>query len=303
MNTPLSLARHLPPPGAASRLLRRLVPARPLLAGGAILGAVLFVAVTANLFYPGDPLDIVARPNIWPGTAAGHPFGTDMLGRDIAAGLAHASRVSLLVGLAAALLSVFVGITVGILAGYFNGWIDDVLMRITEIFQTLPSFLFAIVLVVILDPTVASITFAIGITAWPQIARLARAEALRVRNAEYVQAAVTIGLGHGRILLRHVLPNSVPPVIVAASMLIAQAILTEASLSFLGLGDPGVISWGSMVGAGRDALRTGWYMTALPGLAIFVTVIGFMLLGNGLNDRLNPRLNAARPASLDQGKS
>ncbi|MFC4277996.1 ABC transporter permease [Achromobacter aloeverae] len=310
MNLPLPLARHLPVQGAAIRLLRLLRlagPARPLLAGSIILGLVMLVALAAGLLYPGDPLDIVARPNAWPGTLAGYPLGTDMLGRDIAAGLAHASRISLLVGVAAALLAVFVGITVGIVAGYFGGWADDVLMRITEIFQTLPSFLLAIVLVVILEPSVASIIFAIGITSWPQIARLARAEAMRVRNAEYVAAAATIGLGHARILARHVLPNSVPLVIVATAMLVAQAILTEASLSFLGLGDPGVISWGSMVGAGRDALRTGWYMTALPGVAIFVTVIGFMLVGSGLNDRLNPRLNsraaAARPTPLQKGRS
>ena len=166
-------------------------------------------------------------------------------------------------------------------------------MRVTEMFQTLPSFLFAIVLVVILTPSLGSIVFAIGVTSWPQIARLVRAEAMRVRHAEYVKAAVTLGLGHGRIIAAHVLPNSIAPVVVAASVLMAQAILTEASLSFLGLGDPNVISWGSMVGVGRSTLRTAWYMTALPGLAIFVTVISFMLLGNGLNDKLNPR--SAKP--------
>jgi peptide/nickel transport system permease protein len=156
-------------------------------------------------------------------------------------------------------------------------------------FQTLPSFLFAIVLVVILTPSIHSIVFAIGVTSWPQIARLVRAEAMRVRHAEFVSAAITIGLGHWRILFTHMLPNSTAPVVVATSILMAQAILTEASLSFLGLGDPNVISWGSMVGAGRATLRTAWYMTALPGFAIFATVISFMLLGNGLNDLLNPR--------------
>ena len=215
------------------------------------------------------------------------------MGRNIAAGVVHGAQASLLVGVVATVVAVFIGMLVGVPAGYLGGRWDELLMRVTEIFQTIPSFLFAIVLVVILTPSLGSIVFAIGVTSWPQIARLVRAEAMRVRHAEYVKAAVTLGLGHGRIIAAHVLPNSIAPVVVAASVLMAQAILTEASLSFLGLGDPNVISWGSMVGVGRSTLRTAWYMTALPGLAIFVTVISFMLLGNGLNDKLNPR--SAKP--------
>src|SRR5450830_242851 len=271
------------------RLLGLLGGARPLLVGSLILGFMLACALSANHFYPGDPLDIVAQPNLWPG-APGHVLGTDMMGRDMAAGLMHSAGVSLAVGFFAALLSVTIGITIGVTAGYFRGWLDEVLMRITEMFQTLPSFLFAIVLVVILTPSIASIIFAIGVTTWPQITRLVRAEALRVRNAEYVTAARTIGLPSRSVIWSHVLPNSLSPVVVATSVLMAQAILTEASLSFLGLGDPTVISWGSMIGMGRSTLRTSWYMTALPGAAIFITVISFMLLGNGLNDYFNPRL-------------
>lgn len=271
------------------RLLHVLGGARPLLLGSLILGFILACAALASHFYPGDPLDIVAEANLWPGTP-GHFLGTDMMGRDIAAGLMHSASVSLAVGFFAALLSVTIGIVIGVTAGYFRGWLDEVLMRVTEMFQTLPSFLFAIVLVVILTPSIASITFAIGVTTWPQITRLVRAEALRVRNADYVTAARTIGLPSRSIILSHVLPNSLSPVVVATSVLMAQAILTEASLSFLGLGDPTVISWGSMIGMGRSTLRTTWYMTALPGAAIFITVISFMLLGNGLNDYFNPRL-------------
>jgi len=271
------------------RWLRILGGARPLLLGSLILAFILSCAALASHFYPGDPLDIVATANLWPG-APGHFLGTDMMGRDIAAGLMHSAGVSLSVGFFAALLSVTIGIAIGVTAGYFRGWLDEVLMRVTEMFQTLPSFLFAIVLVVILTPSIASITFAIGITTWPQIARLVRAEALRVRNAEYVTAARTIGLPSRSVIWSHVLPNSLSPVVVATSVLMAQAILTEASLSFLGLGDPTVISWGSMIGMGRSTLRTSWYMTALPGAAIFITVISFMLLGNGLNDYFNPRL-------------
>jgi len=270
-------------------LLHSLWSSRPLFAGSTILLAITAMALAAGLLYPQDPLDMVGRANLWPG-APGFPLGTDMMGRDMAAGIVYGARVSLLVGLFAALLSVLIGVWVGVLAGYFGGWVDDLLMRTTEMFQTLPSFLFAIVLVVILEPSIQSIIFAIGVTSWPQIARLVRAEAMRVRSADYVSAAITIGLGHGRILGRHILANSIAPVVVATSILMAQAILTEASLSFLGLGDPNVISWGSMVGAGRSTLRTAWYMSVLPGVAIFLTVISFMLLGNGLNDRLNPRV-------------
>jgi peptide/nickel transport system permease protein len=265
---------------------------RALLLGLLILLAISAAAALANLLYPGDPFDIVGRANLWPGAIPAYPLGTDMLGRDIAAGMLHAARISLIVGIGAASVAVLIGTTVGVVSGYFGGWVDDCLMRITELFQTMPSFLFAILLVVILQPSIASIVFAIGITSWPQISRLVRAEAMRVRQQDYVSAALTMGLQHPAIIWRHILPNSIAPVIVATSILVAQAILTEASLSFLGLGDPSVISWGSMVGAGRSSLRTAWYMTAVPGFAIFVSVMGFMYLGNGLNDLLNPRTEA-----------
>jgi peptide/nickel transport system permease protein len=250
---------------------------------------VLLAALLAGQIYPDDPMDMVARANLWPGVDPNYPLGTDMLGRDIAAGIVHAARVSLSIGFIAAGIAVLIGTLVGILSGYFGGVVDDALMRTTELFQTLPTFLFAIVLVVILSPSVWSITLAIGVTSWPQVARLVRAEAMRIRASDYVAAAQTFGRSHAGILLAHVLPNSLYPVVVVASILVANAVLTEASLSFLGLGDPRVVSWGSMIGAGREALRTGWYMTALPGLAVFVTVMGFALLGNGLNDLLNPR--------------
>jgi peptide/nickel transport system permease protein len=270
-------------------VLRRINGSRALAAGLVLLAAVVFVAVTAGYFYPGDPRDMVGPASIWPGVDRRFPLGTDMMGRDMAAAMAHAAGISLTVGVAATALALLVGTTFGALAGYFGGVVDDVLMRISELFQTMPSLLFTIILVVILGPSIASITFAIGITSWPQIARLVRAEALRVRQLDFVHAAVTMGMGHARIILVHVLPNSLAPVVVAASILVAQAILSDASLSFLGLGDPNIMSWGSMVGAGRPMLRTAWYMTALPGGAIFLTVMSFMLIGNGLNDLLNPR--------------
>lgn len=262
---------------------------RALTIGVVMLAAIVLVALTANVVYPGDPRDMVGPPSLWPGADARFPLGTDMMGRDMAAAMAHSASISLIVGIAATTVALAVGITFGALAGYCGGVVDDILMRISELFQTMPGLLFTIILVVILGPSIASITFAIGITSWPQIARLVRAEALRVRQLDFVLAAVAMGMTPARVILRHVLPNSLAPVVVAASILVAQAILADASLSFLGLGDPNVMSWGSMVGAGRPMLRTAWYMTALPGGAIFLTVMSFMLIGNGLNDLLNPR--------------
>lgn len=258
-------------------------------AGLAILIVIAVIAVITPWLYPGDPRDMVGPPSLWPGTDSRFPLGTDMLGRDMTAAIFHGARVSLSIGIAATGLAVALGTLIGVVCGYFGGAVDDALMRFTEIFLTMPTLLFAIALLIVVGPSQASMAVAIGATSWPQIARLVRAEAMRVRRLDFVSAAITLGFGHGRIIARHILPNSISPVMVAASVLIAQVILAEASLSFLGLGDVTVISWGSMVGAGRAVLRTAWYMSALPGLAIFLTVMGFMLLGNGLNDILNPR--------------
>ena len=269
--------------------LSRVGRSRATLVGLLILALVIVAAIAAGWVYPGDPRDMAGPPSLWPGADPRFPLGTDMMGRDMASATTHAARISLMVGLSATMLSVVLGVVIGAVAGYFGGRIDDALMRFTEIFLTMPRLLFTIALVVVLGPSTGSIAFALGITSWPQIARLVRAEAMRIRQLDFVHAAVTIGMGHSRIILKHVLPNSLSPVMVAASVLIAQVILAEASLSFLGLGDPSVMSWGGMVGAGRSVLRTSWYMTALPGVAIFATVMSFMLLGNGLNDVLNPR--------------
>ncbi|MCU4181838.1 ABC transporter permease [Bosea sp. BH3] len=254
-----------------------------------LLGMVI-IAVIAHVIFPEDPMAMVARPTQWPFQSARYYLGTDQLGRDIAAQLAYGGRVSLLIGFGAAALALLLGTGIGATAGYWGGRTDAALMRITEYFQTIPSFLFAMVLVVILQPSITSIMFAIGITAWPQVARLSRAEVMRVRKVDYVAAATMMGLSHSRILLRHILPNSIMPVVVISAAVVAHAILVEAALAFLGLGDPNVVSWGSMIGNARQLLRTAWYMTALPGLAIFLTVICLTLLGNHLADRLNPRL-------------
>ncbi len=260
------------------------------MAGVVLLAFMLVLALAAPRLYPGDPLDMVAQPLLWPGQDPASPMGSDSMGRDVMAGMAHGARVSLAVGVVAAVLSLVIGVLVGATAGYFGGRIDDVLVRITELFQTMPSFLFVIVVVAIGQPSVPMIAFAIGLASWPVIARLVRAEFRTLRETEFVLAARSQGFSHARIIFQEMLPNALPPVIVTTSVLVASAILIESALSFLGMGDPNAVSWGSMIGQGRELLRTAWFLTALPGAAIVLTVLALNLVGDGLNDAFNPRL-------------
>lgn len=260
--------------------------------GLALLLAMTVLALLAPWLYPGDPLDMVAAPLLWPGQDAAFPLGSDSMGRDVAAGLAHGARVSLQVGAVAAAVSLCIGVAVGAAAGYFGGWVDSALMRLTVLFQTVPSFLLVVVIVAIGQPSLPVIVLAIGLASWPVIARLVRAEFRGLREAEFVLAARSQGFGHLRIIVQEMLPNALPPVIVTTSVLVASAILVESALSFLGLGDPNAVSWGSMIGEGRELLRTAWYLTALPGGAIVLAVLALNLLGDGLNDALNPRLRS-----------
>src|SRR5690554_571409 len=255
-----------------------------------ILLAIFLMAIFADGLFAGDPLDMVAAPLLWPGDDPSFLLGSDSLGRDVAAGIAHGARVTLLVGVVAALISLFIGGLIGCVAGYFGGWIDDILVRITEVFQTIPSFLLVIVIVVIGNSTVPVIVLAIGLASWPVIARLVRAEFRALREAEFVLAARSQGFSNTRIIFQEMVPNVLPPVIVTMSVVIASAILIETGLSFLGLGDPNVVSWGSMIGEGRDQLRTAWFLTALPGVFIILTVMSLNLVGDGINDAANPRL-------------
>jgi peptide/nickel transport system permease protein len=253
------------------------------------LAAAIVISGAAPLLFKADAFAMLGTPFLWPGADPRFPLGTDMFGRDILTGLVYGARVSLLVGLTAAAISTALGIAVGVTAGYFGGWIDNVLMRLTELFQTMPPLVFVVTIVAILQPSIFSIVFAIGFTSWTQTARLIRAETLRIRQSEFVQAAFALGLTPLRIVVRHILLNAVSPAIVTGTILAGSAILTEAALSFLGLGDPNVMSWGSMIGAGRQVLRTAWYISAIPGVAIVLTVVAITALGNGLNLVLNPR--------------
>ncbi|GHF39103.1 ABC transporter permease [Seohaeicola zhoushanensis] len=258
--------------------------------GLVILAVVIATAIAAPFIFPTSPWKMVQRPFLPPLTQNGLPLGTDALGRDVLAGLAHGAYVSLLVGLVSTVVALAIGVPVGALAGYFVGRVDDALMRFTEFFQTIPSFALAIVLLAIFQPSLTFVIIAIAIVSWPPVARLVRGEVLSLRTREFVEAATLQGLGNAQIILRHILPNALPPIIVLASLMVAQAILLESSLSFLGLGDPNIMSWGYMIGAARTVIRTAWWLSFLPGMAILLTVLALNLIGEGLNDALNPRL-------------
>jgi peptide/nickel transport system permease protein len=282
-------------PRKRSRTVWRTVRAYPLaLIGGVLLVVIVAGACAANLLFPGDPLDMVAAPLTVPFTDPQHWLGTDSLGRDVAAGIVHGARASLLIGVLSALLGIVIGTLVGACAGFFGGRVDALLIRITEIFQTTPSFLFVIVIVTIGQPSVSVISLAIGITSWPTVARLVRAEFRSLVQSEFVTAARSLGYGPVRIMFHEVLPNALPPIIVTASVMVASAVLTESALAFLGQGDPNRVSWGSMIGEGREMLRTAWYLTVLPGTALVATILSLNLLGDGLNEAFNPRLRERR---------
>lgn len=262
----------------------------------AVIGLVLLIvmvcmAASAGWLFPRDPLALAGRPLSWPLENPRFWLGTDSSGRDIAAQIFHGARISLLIGLVATALAIFIGIVVGAIAGYYGGWVDDVLMRITEAFQTVPSFLLLLMLVAVFGSNLTTVTLSIGLVSWPAPARLTRAEFLSLRNREFVQACRTLGLRDAAIIFREILPNAMPPLIVYASVVMALAILMESALAFLGLSDPNVASWGNLIGLGRGVLRNQWYVSAIPGVAILLAVLAVSLVGQGLNDALNPRLH------------
>ena len=270
------------------RFVRQFARSRSGVLGVAILVVVVAVAALAPVLFPGSPFRRVDRPFSPP--FGRQLLGTDVLGRDVAAGIAHGARTSLTIGMLATSAAVLVGTAIGGLAGYYGGRIDDMLMRTTEFFQTIPTFLFSILLVAILAPSVWSIVFAIAVVNWPTVARLVRGEFLAMRGREFVQACICLGMTDGRVIFRHILPNCLSPIIVTGSLIVATAILIESALSFLGLGDPNVMSWGFMIGAGRTFLRSAWWLCTIPGVAILSTVLAINLVGEGLNDALSPRL-------------
>ena len=270
--------------GLLARLLRR-APARLALA---CLAAIVFMALCAPWITPVGPLD-GGNDALLPPLSPGHWLGTDDLGRDIWTRVAYGARLSLLVGVCSAALAVAVGVVLGAWAGYHGGWVDAVLMRVAEFFQTLPRFVLALIVIALFGASTLKMILVIAVLSWPQMARLVRATVAGLKQSAFVDAARVAGMGHAAEIRSEILPNVAAPIIVLGSLDIAAAILIEASLSFFGLGDPNLVSWGTMLNDAQQYLRSAWWMSAFPGLAIALTVLSFNLLGDALNDALRPR--------------
>jgi peptide/nickel transport system permease protein len=268
--------------------LARFARNRMALFGAVVLLCLLVLVVVTPLAYPGNPFGLVGRPLQPPD--AKFWLGTDTLGRDVAAEIAYGARTSLLIGVGATLGAIMFGMIVGGLAGYYRGTVEVLLMRLTEFFQTIPAFILAILIVAILSPSVSTEMIAIAAVSWPGIARLVRGEFVALGGREFVMACTGLGASDSRIIFRHLLPNCLSQIIAVGSLLIGTAILIEAGLAFLGLGDPNVMSWGLIISAGRAVLRSAWWICTFPGIAILLTVLGINLVGDGLNEALNPRL-------------
>ncbi len=243
------------------------------------------------LFYPTDPFDMVWMPFSPPG-ADGFLLGTDYLGRDILSQIINGARVSIAIGFSAALVSCFIGVGIGSFAGFYGGWVEETLMRITEFFQVLPTLLFAMVIVALFGSSVLSITLAIGAVSWASVARITRSEFLRIKELDFVLASRSSGSNDRALIFKVILPNAAAPIIVQSALLVGAAITFEAGLAFLGLSDPNVVSWGQVIGSNRVYILDATYTVTFPGIAIFITVLAISLVGDGLNDALNPKLRS-----------
>lgn len=260
-----------------------------------LVAVVIFIAIFADVLTPhqADVINLLdtAKPPAWvEGGSGENLLGTDMLGRDMLTRILVGSRISLLVGVFSVVVAGFIGTLLGILSGYYGGWIDSVVMRITDAFHAIPQTLFAMVVLVVMGSGVFTLIFVIGVTTWPFYARMIRGEVLGIKSQEYIRAARTIGTSGPMTMLRHVLPNVIPSFIVVSTLSVATSILAEATLSFLGLGiQPPMVTWGVMLSDGRNYLATSWWIATFPGIAISLTVLGIMLLGNWLRDVLDPK--------------
>lgn len=262
--------------------LRRLFATPEGIAGATLLGVLALTALLAPVLFPRDPLSIAGPAMVPPFQDWSLPLGTDRLGRDVLAGIVHGARTSLVIGLAAAATALLIGAIIGTAAGFAGGLVDEVLMRITDAFQTVPGFLLALALVSVVGPSLPVVVLAIALGAWPGPARVARAEVLSLRERDFVAAARTIGMPPLEIAYREILPNALPPVLALSSVIVAAAILIEAALSFLGLGDPNRVTWGGMLAEGRAVLRSAPSLSIFPGVALVAAVLGVYLTGEGV---------------------
>lgn len=267
---------------------RLFVASRYGLVGLILLLLVLLPAIFASQLAPSDPFEIGAKPFLRPG-ADGHPLGTDHLGRDVLSQVLFGARLSLSVGLVAAGIAAIIGVAVGSVSGFFGGWLDILLSRITDMFLIIPTFFLIIIVVATLGNGILYVMVVIGLTSWPGNARLMRAQVLTLRERTFVQGLTALGESRFRILTRHIIPNGIQPVIANSTLLIAGGVLTEAALSFLGLGDANKASWGRMIYDGRTSILTAWWPSVFPGIAMIVTVMAFYLIGDGLSYVLTPK--------------
>ncbi len=262
-------------------------------AGLALTSLILAAGVLADVISPGDPFRTVADPLLKPSRA--HIMGTDNLGRDMFDSVVHGARTSMVVVAGVIVIASILGLAVGVVAGYRGGWVDDMLMRVTEMFQSVPRFFLVLLIVSLFGAGVDNLIYVLALTSWPTLARVSRSEVLSVRDRVYVEAARSIGATDRRIVLRHVLPNVLPTAMVVIALTGSRIILLEASLSFLGLGDPSVMSWGYLVSNAQRFLRVAWWMSVFPGLAIAIAVLGINLMSDALNDVLAAHSRLRRP--------
>jgi peptide/nickel transport system permease protein len=272
---------------------RALVANRLAVVGLVVLALLVAAAVLADVLAPHSPTQVSVMDRLQPPSAT-HPFGTDELGRDVLSRVIHGAQVSLQVGAIAVGVSVVAGVPLGLLAGFYGGRVDDVIMRVMDMLFAFPAILLAIAIVAVLGPSMANAMIAIGIVFTPIFARVTRGSVLSVREEVYVRAARSLGASDLRLLRRHILPNVLAPIIVQTSISLAFAVLNEAALSFLGVGvQPPRPSWGRMLFEGRGFMQQAWWMAVFPGLAIFVTVLAFNVVGDALRDALDPRQKSA----------
>ena len=270
--------------------LRRLSRNRLAVAGGVVVVCLAVVAAAPGLFSRHDPNRIEIRKILSPPSPE-HPLGTDELGRDVLSRMVHGARISMKVGFVATGIATAIGLVIGLLAGFYGRWVDAVLMRFVDVMLCFPSFFLILAVIAFLGPSILNIMAVIGFTSWMGAARLVRAETLSLKERDFVAAARAQGAGNLRIIFRHILPNSLAPILVWATLGVAGAILVESSLSFLGIGvQPPTPSWGNMLTAGKDNIEFAWWLSVYPGLAILVTVLGYYLLGEGIQDAADPRL-------------
>jgi peptide/nickel transport system permease protein len=252
--------------------------------GVGLTSILVLAALIAPALAPFDPFSITG-PSL-SGPTATHPMGTDALGRDLLSGVLYGARTSLIVAVGTGAIALVLGVLVGATSGYVGGWIDNLLMRITEMFQTLPRFFLAIIVIALFGPGLDRLVLVLGFTSWALLARVLRSEVLAIREEGFVQAAIATGSSDLRIVVREVLPNALPSGIVFLALLMGQVMLIEAGLGFLGLGDPSTMSWGALAGQAQQFLRVAWWLSVFPGAAIVIAVLGMNLLADGLNDAL-----------------